>query len=706
VKARSQLPQKSDSLVKPSSSESQNELWGERTGLPWQWGLLLLVLALAVGVRCTTLSFQSLWLDEVSTVIEAGRPWSSLFLDLFRPFRAYPLYILSMAVWGTLFGTTEVALRLPSAIAGVCSVPLLYALGRRLFGRRVALLAAGFLALSPLAVWYSQEATTYALSLLLTVIAWLLLWDVIERPSRRAWWALGGITLLALSVHRLLAVLSIVGQLVYVVYVAQRGRFSGGPHLGQGGISARRHRRLLMGMLFCVLLVSLGIVWFWFDRSGAGRQFGTQRDWTDLVNTFSQFSLRIHPGPPEPGQGPDRRPWLFAFAVAALAGLVSLALDARSSGRRRRRALFLLSFLCAPIGSFFLLYAVRPFYHERYLLCALPAYLLLLAVGVAALWRWASRLAQGGRTLLSLIPGTLALATVLIPLAVSWRQVQDWTLARRPSKEQFREATRYLQEHVHPGDLVVVHPGYILDAVEHYQARSPRMRLELDTVRDLYTTDYDFRDFEAHMDDLVRGRRRAWLYLAPYHSRTQDAKNWVYEWFWLNPFLHCGESTFNGIELYCISFNEQYRDGFPTPTVFVDARYADDILLWGADLEPFQSPLRPGDSLPLTLFVEGLRKGLPDLEIVVRLVGQEGRVWAELARRPLDGGLPTTFWKPGDWFLDYYELLLPDEIPAGLYRVEVGYRPPEEPSAWLLLPDGGIWTTLGSIEVVPRGGSR
>ena len=48
---------------------------------------------------------------------------------------------------------------------------------------------------------------------------------------------------------------------------------------------------------------------------------------------------------------------------------------------------------------------------------------------------------------------------------------------------------------------------------------------------------------------------------------------------------------------------------------------------------------------------------LSDLE-----VGQEGRVWAELARRPLDSGLPTTFWQPGDWFLDYYELLLPDEI--------------------------------------------
>lgn len=668
---------------------------GRQVGVPRPWGLLSLVLALAVGVRCFSLSFQSLWLDEISTVVEASRPWTSLLVALFRPFQAYPLYILSMRGWSTLFDPTEVALRLPSAIAGVGTVVLVYLLGRRLFGRRVGLLAAAFLALSPLGVWYSQEATTYALALFLTSAAWLLLWEAIERPTRRIWWGFGGVTLLALSFHRLLAVLSIIGQLVYVLYVARQGR------------STLRHRRLLTGLLLATLLASLVGVWFWFDRSGARRQFGTQRDVEDLVNTFTQFSLRVHPGPPQPGQGPDRRPWLLAFAGAAAAGLASLVLDLLSSGPRKRRAAYLLAFLVAPIGSFFLLYLVTPFYHERYLLCTLPAYLLLLAVGVAALWRWAARLARSGRALLSLPLGTLALAAALIPLAVSWRQVQDWSLSRRPSREQFREATRYLQEHLHPGDLVVVHPGYIGDAVEYYQGCFPRVPLVLHTVRDLYTKDYDFRDFGAHMDDLARGRRRAWLYLAPYHSRTQDPNNWVYEWFYLNPFLHCGERSFNGLELYCISFNQAYREpGFPTPAIPLEAVFSEMLLLSGADLEPFQRPLQPGDSLPITLYAEALRESLPDLEVVVRLEGQDGRVWAEVARRPLDGGLPTTYWEPGDAFLDFHELSIPEEVPPGVYRLAVAFRPTADRSAWLLLPGGDVWAALGAVEVVAAGGQK
>jgi len=666
---------------------------------PWQCLLLLLVVALAAALRCTTLSFQSLWLDEGYTLVEAGRPWGELLAALFDPRQGYPLYILGMKLWSAAWGTGEAALRWPSALAGVGAVPLLYVLGRRLFGRSTGLLAGLLLALSPLAIWYSQEAKAYALALLLILAAWLSLWEAGEGGRPLSWWTFAGLAFLTLLAHRLLAILSLIGQLVYLLYLARQGRLS------------QRYRPLFLGLLLGVLALSIAGLWLTLGQAGAIRQFGAEHDWSTLLQTFTQFSLRIAPTPPEPALGPDRRAWLLPFAGAALVGMAALAADLASPGRRRRRAVFLLSSLAVPPAAFFLLYLIRPFYYERYLLEALPFYLLLLAVGTVSLGRWSVRRASG---VLFPLLGAATLALSLLPLAASWQQVQDWTLSSRPSKEQFREATLYLQQHLHPGDLLIVHPGYIRPLVELYQSRLPRRPLVLTTLREPFAENYTLRDFYADMDALTRGRRRAWLLLAPFHAASWDPNRWVEEWFTLNPFLHCDgdrrppcveEPTssgivFNGLTLYCITFNGNFRQGFPTPTLPVEFTFGRSIRLFGADLEPFQRPLLPGDVLPLTLYVQGLQADLPDLETVVRLVGPDGQVGAETAGRPLGGSLPTTCWQPGDEFLDFYELLLPEDLPAGRYTLQAGYRLATEHQARLRLPDGSPWAGLTEVEVV------
>ena len=710
--------------AEPSTSEiGRTPRGGNGRPFPWQGLLLFLVVALAAILRCTTLSFQSLWLDEGYTLVEAGRPWGELLIALFDPHQGYPLYILGMKLWSAVWGTGEAALRWPSAVAGVCAVPLLYALGRRLFGRSTGLLAGLFLALSPLAVWYSQEAKAYAPALFLILAAWLSLWETGEGGRRFLWWTFAGSVFLTFLTHRLLAVLALVGQLVYLLYLARQGRLGRGGFrtrlgsLGRGGFRTRPY--LLVGLLLAVLALSIAGLWLTLGQAGAARQFGVERDWSILLQTFTQFSLRIAPTPPEPALGPDRRAWLLPFAGAALAGVVALALDLAASGRRQRRAVFLLSSLVIPPAVFFLLYLIRPFYYERYLLGALPSYLLLLAVGMVALGRWSVRLGESGRPgkILSPLFGIAALAFTLLPLAASWQQVQDWTLSSRPSKEQFREATLYLQQHLHPGDLLIVHPGYVRPLVELYAARFPRIPLSVTTLREPFAEDYTLRDFYADMDALTRGRRRAWLLLAPFHAASWDPNRWVEEWFTLNPFLHCDGDrrppcadepssgiVFNGITLHCITFNGNFRQGFPTPTLPLELAFGRSIRLFGADLEPFQWPLQAGDALPLTLYVQGLQANLPDLETVIRLAGPDGRVWAETAGRPLGGSLPTPCWQPGDEFLDFYELLLPENLPAGRYTLQVGYRLATEPKARLRLPDGSPWAVLAEVEVVSSEG--
>ena len=94
----------------------------------WAWGIGLVVVALAL--RLYRLDAQSLWLDEGSTWQLIGLPWAWQFTDLFNSAAAYPLYHVLLKAWVALFGASEFALRLPSALAGAAAVGAIYWAGR------------------------------------------------------------------------------------------------------------------------------------------------------------------------------------------------------------------------------------------------------------------------------------------------------------------------------------------------------------------------------------------------------------------------------------------------------------------------------------------------------------------------------------------------------------------------------------------------
>src|SRR5262245_44716196 len=71
-------------------------------------------------------------------------------------------------------------LRLPSALAGTLAVPALYAVGRRVASEAAALWAAALLALSSMAVWYSQEAGAYAMAMLCGLVATFFMLRLLE----------------------------------------------------------------------------------------------------------------------------------------------------------------------------------------------------------------------------------------------------------------------------------------------------------------------------------------------------------------------------------------------------------------------------------------------------------------------------------------------------------------------------------------------
>jgi mannosyltransferase len=126
-------------------------------------------------LRFATLDLQSYRYDEAVTVLRVLHP--SLF-DTFSAVRhsesSPPLYYMLAWLWSRPFGTGEVGLRSLSALAGTASIVVVYLGAVALpLPRRAGLIAAAIVAVSPVLIWFSQDARAYALAFLLTALAFL-----------------------------------------------------------------------------------------------------------------------------------------------------------------------------------------------------------------------------------------------------------------------------------------------------------------------------------------------------------------------------------------------------------------------------------------------------------------------------------------------------------------------------------------------------
>jgi len=157
--------------------------------------------AAAALIRFAYLARQSFWYDEVVTVSLVAKPLRGMFAALPSSESAPPLYSVAAWVWARLFGTSEFGLRALSALAGSLTIPVAYAAVKSLVARRTAFIVAALASVSPVLVWYSQEARAYALLLLLTALSFLFFVRAFAAPSTSivAWWALW--SSLALCTH-------------------------------------------------------------------------------------------------------------------------------------------------------------------------------------------------------------------------------------------------------------------------------------------------------------------------------------------------------------------------------------------------------------------------------------------------------------------------------------------------------------------------
>ncbi len=172
--------------------------------------LLVVIIVLGFSLRLYDIGRESLWLDEIASVkiAESGK----------SDFGSPPIYYRFLGIWMNFFGDSSAAIRFPSFIFSLCSVILVYLLGKEIFNEKIALLATFFMAISMFQVVYAQEARAYSLLLFLSLSSALFFMRIISKRRSLSDYVLYSTTIIIANyVHFLALFLIIIFNLVFLV---------------------------------------------------------------------------------------------------------------------------------------------------------------------------------------------------------------------------------------------------------------------------------------------------------------------------------------------------------------------------------------------------------------------------------------------------------------------------------------------------------
>ncbi|MCG8431831.1 MAG: glycosyltransferase family 39 protein, partial [Candidatus Omnitrophica bacterium] len=127
--------------------------------------LLAVIMLCGLAARLHGMNRYSLWFDEyfhafaAQGILEKGEP----VLPSGELYGRASVYSYLVAAGFKLFGTGDIPARMPSVLLGVLSIGLTYMLASHWFSRRVGLISAFLMALSPFCILWSQMCRLYAL---------------------------------------------------------------------------------------------------------------------------------------------------------------------------------------------------------------------------------------------------------------------------------------------------------------------------------------------------------------------------------------------------------------------------------------------------------------------------------------------------------------------------------------------------------------
>jgi len=452
--------------------------------------LLVAILLLGFATRLYAIGAENLWLDEASSLLAVQHDLAGVVQEGAADVHP-PVYYLLLHFW-LVFGTSETALRLLSAMVGTLAIPLLYIVSRRLLDVRTSLTAALLLAMAPLHIWYSQEARSYALMAtvgLLSMYTWLNVLGGKERHQgvrTRHWTTYVLINALGLYTHYYFGFLLIFqnAAMILLLVFAWQGRQLPMARRWQERPESLLYRWVLSQAAILLLFVPWLPILVAQIRRGEGAWIIAAEgvpSWRALLVLLVSFAFWDAPELLGPWA---RRTGYVLFGLG-----IGLALWQAMRDRTLRSGVVLaLGWLLFSPLLVWTISQVRPIFSIRYLLLFLPAFPLLVAAGIAGVRDWRLRNA--------LLAGLVGLLTVAV--------VQQ---ARLPQRADWRGVADYIAAYAEPGDWVLFIPTFNVKPFEYYNRG--RVAVNEDMEADIFDP--------AWLQWAATSHQRVWLVWQPEH---------------------------------------------------------------------------------------------------------------------------------------------------------------------------------------------
>lgn len=437
--------------------------------------ILLAIVAFGLCLRLNELGTYGLFGDEIYSVLVAtgkGDP-ELLAFDSIRP-----VYFFLLKLWMSA-GESEEWLRLFSVIFGTLNIALTYYLAQLAAGRKVGLVAATLMALSPMEVHYCQLVRMYTLGSSLALLGAIAIIKALQTERKIfvvLWAAMRTLMVWTLPLTATLLAVDILLSLV-----------------------KERKNKLLPLLLVCfVIVLALYACFAW--KMPQLTATSSYDDWryglpvpplTDALMMFVNFTSTALPiqecrGPLEGG---------FFAVLYSFAILFMIAYSLKPAFKERWliwcSTWALLPVLMAWAGSQF----TASFVITRYLMFASPFVFICVAAGWVEIWKLKNLRA-------------LAIAAAVLYGSIMWMNLAH--LYTHPVSEDWRQISSFIQNNEKPGDNVVIwnyHSQYLFNY--YYRGKNKTYDVIVEHVLNQEKT--DLIDVSLDMPGLNAVHGRTWF---------------------------------------------------------------------------------------------------------------------------------------------------------------------------------------------------
>jgi len=421
--------------------------------------LLLVIIFLGTFLRLYKLGYNDVWFDEAISALSADnvkgvyslsdekipygnpafemRQTQLIYYKTLDPQPFFYYFLLKRAL--NYLGNSEFALRLLSVIFSVLSILAVYKLGAKLSGKKYGVYAAFLMSISPMQLWYAQEARQYSLATFLIVLSSYFLLLALEEKGNKYWIGFVVSTIV----------------LIYTNYIGFIVLLSSWSLLG-----IKKYRVSVKKWIIASIIIALFFLpWmhiFWQHLLFVKEVFWVAKPTLiSVMATFKNFNIGYS------NFGFLLVPSLILFFVLMSLGIFNLDKKAR---------VFLLTFLFLPILLIFIISQWIPIYLDRQLILFSPFYYLVIAKGISSIRSNLVRAAVICLILVFIVPSICNYYSNQMPMQPSMYHQGAYV------KKPFQPAIKYIEDNWQEGDTLAyghisVQPSFI-----YYQQKNGNLR--------------------------------------------------------------------------------------------------------------------------------------------------------------------------------------------------------------------------------------